>query len=1040
MRKEVINTFGEGLIMDLHPLTTPNNVLTNCLNGTIITYNGNEFVLQNDMGNGEVHTASLEKGYIPVGIKEHGGIIYVAAHNPISGKSQIGSFPSPQQLYEGDDLNITPISFDFSNFVVVNNSIPYIKLEYYKQKLFQSLDSGEVKTFHPGDKFIIVCDTIDTAIKEAIDQGVIKLRLGVINSSGSIDYIDDNNLKLYSNGLWLYENSNLLLEDILKSKELVQVFNAKSSGALVLIIEFKTFDTFNLIRKYSCDDSNVISVEFSGETTGIYKGSSKTNSDTIGLLQSGETTIQSTITKSGQFGKIPYKIMPVSPYGVLERMAKSGTIDFDAIRTNSEILGEWRFYVTDTYLKIGWGYDYYNLNENSDIGRISFTFINVTDSSNAVSASSLTGAYTYTIAKEYYNGSFEEIIPFNDLTIKRNWVYIVRIDRYVNGVKKTIGYRLVYTGNYFNNSYEEIQDFNSGLASGASRQEILLPLKNEISSTIQPTTILHELKANDSTVWETKNTLVPSDYIKEVASIDTNVDYRYNTRKTGTYNIEVIPSVNYDIQDGVYAGTPSQTLLSGFFSGTASFDSPDNSEIGFNNQSTLTSEISTIGGDQNLLGSLIYDSNKFTGTIKTSRNIIAANGPVKSITSEVEKLMPVYQSSLDANDKTKLFSFKEVGDTLYCVTGDRDYCAYNSRILQSNSHTEGSYKGTNGGAGQDDDGLRACLASMGDGIIGIFGGHDCDDASLKYSGLSYNSGAWYTSNGEIDSEDNFLLATWKDKEGTPYIINLGSQKTSSGDTNTASIIRLEMMIKCFLSQMLVAKQDARTANYVGPNSSEFTYHTAFNTRSTIHLGINNANQDEVVNFYLGDSKSIEEHMSLWVAAIPTLKNFLPICKIHKPSSLTTTIEYGDNIKFDNDSNILNCYTSAYSYYSTISPVTLTDTDRSKIFIGVRAGTNSDGSLILAKNSNGTYQTQSVDTQLVDWKGSSISLGYSLNSRFINSYSTDRMTGEIPAGFFNGVFINNIEIKSGSWTNSKDKKAPDMAYKIGFGTKSIFNYT
>ena len=50
MKKEAINTFGEGIIMDLNPLTTPSNVLTNALNATIITYNGNEFVLQNDMG------------------------------------------------------------------------------------------------------------------------------------------------------------------------------------------------------------------------------------------------------------------------------------------------------------------------------------------------------------------------------------------------------------------------------------------------------------------------------------------------------------------------------------------------------------------------------------------------------------------------------------------------------------------------------------------------------------------------------------------------------------------------------------------------------------------------------------------------------------------------------------------------------------------------------------------------------------------------------------------------------------------------------
>lgn len=45
MKKETINTFGEGMIMDLHTSTTPSNVLTSCLNGTLITYNGNEFVL-----------------------------------------------------------------------------------------------------------------------------------------------------------------------------------------------------------------------------------------------------------------------------------------------------------------------------------------------------------------------------------------------------------------------------------------------------------------------------------------------------------------------------------------------------------------------------------------------------------------------------------------------------------------------------------------------------------------------------------------------------------------------------------------------------------------------------------------------------------------------------------------------------------------------------------------------------------------------------------------------------------------------------------
>ena len=41
MKKEAVSTFNEGLNYDLNPITTPNNVLTDCVNGTISTFNGN---------------------------------------------------------------------------------------------------------------------------------------------------------------------------------------------------------------------------------------------------------------------------------------------------------------------------------------------------------------------------------------------------------------------------------------------------------------------------------------------------------------------------------------------------------------------------------------------------------------------------------------------------------------------------------------------------------------------------------------------------------------------------------------------------------------------------------------------------------------------------------------------------------------------------------------------------------------------------------------------------------------------------------------
>ena len=79
MKQNTTNTFDKGLNLDLHPIVTPNSVLTDNLNGTFITYNGNEFCLQNDRGNKKV--ASLSNGFIPIGAKEYNGIIYIVSVN-----------------------------------------------------------------------------------------------------------------------------------------------------------------------------------------------------------------------------------------------------------------------------------------------------------------------------------------------------------------------------------------------------------------------------------------------------------------------------------------------------------------------------------------------------------------------------------------------------------------------------------------------------------------------------------------------------------------------------------------------------------------------------------------------------------------------------------------------------------------------------------------------------------------------------------------------------------------------------------------------
>ena len=86
--------------------------LTDSLNGTLITMNGNEVILQNDMGNGRVDSAFLPGGYEPVGIKEYGGIIYVATYNPITNTVVDRKFPSPQKKQDVKDFKKVEVSFD----------------------------------------------------------------------------------------------------------------------------------------------------------------------------------------------------------------------------------------------------------------------------------------------------------------------------------------------------------------------------------------------------------------------------------------------------------------------------------------------------------------------------------------------------------------------------------------------------------------------------------------------------------------------------------------------------------------------------------------------------------------------------------------------------------------------------------------------------------------------------------------------------------------------------------------------------------------
>ena len=194
--RKATNRFTKGLIMDFSPENTKNEVLTNALNATLLTFNGNELSLQNDMGNGRVETAYLPDGYMPVGTCEYGGIIYIVSYNPLEDKSQIGCFPSPERNISNEELGIPNKSIERDWFQVFENGSPTGEILHNTQYVLLKNDK-----LNPGDKFIV------TANKEIYNERLAHLFCFDINTHFGVMFTLIRSLACLSVRICLVSNS-----------------------------------------------------------------------------------------------------------------------------------------------------------------------------------------------------------------------------------------------------------------------------------------------------------------------------------------------------------------------------------------------------------------------------------------------------------------------------------------------------------------------------------------------------------------------------------------------------------------------------------------------------------------------------------------------------------------------------------------------------------------------------------------------------------------------------------------------------------------
>lgn len=268
--KKATNKFTKGLVMDFSPENTKNEVLTHALNATLLTFNGNELSLQNDMGNARVESAYLPEGYIPVGTCEYGGIIYIVSYNPLEDKSQIGCFPSPERNISSDELGISDRSVTRDSFQKFNKENPTGEIANTSQCVLLRNDK-----LNPGDKFIV--STSESIYDEAIQDLFIKIKDGKYNpvehprialnvvsieDSGKIVYLNSD-IRQYEvqkedvaykyhllGNLGLKDTQEDKKQDIDKYRNVLSsgysVFKSKTSGKLAILAELITIDSFSI--------------------------------------------------------------------------------------------------------------------------------------------------------------------------------------------------------------------------------------------------------------------------------------------------------------------------------------------------------------------------------------------------------------------------------------------------------------------------------------------------------------------------------------------------------------------------------------------------------------------------------------------------------------------------------------------------------------------------------------------------------------------------------------------------------------------------
>ena len=132
---------------------------------------GNTMIQDSTTGN----IMGLRDGFVPVGMKEYGGILYIASFNPQTQEGQLGTIPSPVINYTYKKTPyINSLDVSISDINVNSNTLLDPELSKYRLEPFKVSE----ERFQVGDQFII---SLNLGVLKSIERFCYQLEKVAVN-------------------------------------------------------------------------------------------------------------------------------------------------------------------------------------------------------------------------------------------------------------------------------------------------------------------------------------------------------------------------------------------------------------------------------------------------------------------------------------------------------------------------------------------------------------------------------------------------------------------------------------------------------------------------------------------------------------------------------------------------------------------------------------------------------------------------------------------------------------------------------------------